>query len=243
MLGQSGPALLLWGTGTYMHAGQPVADEDQGDLSSDLGEAGGDDESALIAAVRAGDQDAVGVLYGMYREEALGLARGLMRDGHDAEDVFQEAFTKTMAAMSRGFGPNENFLAYLYTAVRATAAGWWKTSQREPPIDSGDLETGKFGGGPGHDDWMDAALNDGKDHQRIIAALQTLPKRWQVVLWHADVLQDKPRHIAPVLGIAPNAVSALILRARNGLRKAYLELPDDNASSATLSAGQLRDLR
>lgn len=226
-----------------MHTGQPVADEDQGDGPSGLGEAGGNGESALIAAVRAGDQEALGVLYAMYRDEALGLARGLMRDGHDAEDVFQEAFTKTIAAMSRGFGPNENFLAYLYTAVRATAAGWWKRNQRERPIESEDLEIGSFDAGPGHDDWMDAALNDGKDHQRILAALQTLPKRWQVVLWHADVLQDKPRHIAPVLGIAPNAVSALIRRARNGLRKAYLELPDNNASSATRPAGQLRDLR
>lgn len=226
-----------------MHTGQPVADEDQGDRFSRSGEAGGDGESALIAAVRAGDQEALGVLYGMYRQEALSFARSLMRDGHDAEDVFQEAFTKTIAAISRGFGPNENFLAYLYTAVRATAAGWWRRSQRERPIDSEEFETGPFGASQGHDDWMDAVLIDGNDHQRIVAALQTLPERWQVVLWHADVLQDKPRHIAPVLGIAPNAVSALIRRARDGLRKAYLELLDDSATGAPPPAGRLRGLR
>lgn len=226
-----------------MHTGQPVASEDQADQFPGLGEAGGNGGSALIAAARAGDQEALGALYGMYRDEALGFARSLMRDGHDAEDVFQEAFTKTIAAMSRGFGPNENFLAYLHTAVRATAAGWWRRNQRERPIDSEEFETAAFDAGAGHEDWMDGILTDGRDHQRIVAALQSLPERWQAVLWHADVLQDKPRHIAPVLGIAPNAVSALLRRARDGLRKAYLELLDDSATGAPPPTKRLRDLR
>ncbi|MDR6688248.1 DNA-directed RNA polymerase specialized sigma24 family protein [Arthrobacter sp. 1088] len=61
-------------------------------------------------------------------------------------------------------------------------------------------------------------------HDHVLAALQSLPERWQKVLWYTDVLQYKPREIAPLLGIAPNAVSALVLRARKGLRAAYAEL-------------------
>jgi DNA-directed RNA polymerase specialized sigma24 family protein len=67
---------------------------------------------------------------------------------------------------------------------------------------------------------------DSQDHQRVLAALQSLPKRWQTVLWYTDVLQEKPRNIAPLMGIAPNAVSALVLRARKGLREAYLNRGD-----------------
>ena len=42
------------------------------------------------------------------------------------------------------------------------------------------------------------------------------------VLWHAEVEREPPRRIAPVLGMEPGAVSALLLRARKGLREAYL---------------------
>jgi len=50
-----------------------------------------------------------------------------------------------------------------------------------------------------------------------------LPQRWQKVLWHLDVDGRKPREVAPMLDMKPNSVSALAYRAREGLRKAYLE--------------------
>src|SRR5690606_3577112 len=42
------------------------------------------------------------------------------------------------------------------------------------------------------------------------------------VLWHTEVEDMRPRDIAPLLGLTPNAVSALAVRAREGLREAYL---------------------
>jgi hypothetical protein len=81
------------------------------------------------------------------------------------------------------------------------------------------------------DDQLETVL-DSQDHQRVLAALQSLPKRWQTVLWYTDVLQEKPRNIAPLMGIAPNAVSALVLRARKGLRQAYLNRGDQTEVDA-----------
>jgi DNA-directed RNA polymerase specialized sigma24 family protein len=40
-------------------------------------------------------------------------------------------------------------------------------------------------------------------------------------LWHAEIMGQKPREIAPVLGIEPNPVWALLIRARAGLHAAY----------------------
>src|SRR5690606_6582715 len=48
------------------------------------------------------------------------------------------------------------------------------------------------------------------------------PERWQAVLWYAEVEAMKPAAIAPLLGVSPNGVSALLLRAREGLRDAYV---------------------
>lgn len=175
-------------------------------------------ETELLAAVRAGDRDAVGVLYLRYRAEALSFARSLARNSHDAEDVMHEAFTKTISALDNGYGPDEKFLAYLYTAIRATAAGAWKKNARELPVETGDLDAARE---PVHDARLEAVL-DRAGNEKVLAALQSLPTRWQTVLWYADVLGEPPRRVAPLMGIAPNAVSALVRRARTGLRTAYL---------------------
>lgn len=124
-------------------------------------------DPALIAAVRAGRRSAVGVLYRMYRADALGLARSLLRNDHDAEDVLHEAFAKTIKAIDNGYGPSENFLAYLYTAVKATAAGWWKTNLREVPVETGGLEQGQA-----HDGRLEAVV-DRADNERILQALKS----------------------------------------------------------------------
>jgi DNA-directed RNA polymerase specialized sigma24 family protein len=59
------------------------------------------------------------------------------------------------------------------------------------------------------------------EHEQVAAAMQTLPERWRTVLWHAEVLGEPPSNIGPLLGIEANAVPALLIRARAGLRAAY----------------------
>lgn len=59
------------------------------------------------------------------------------------------------------------------------------------------------------------------EHERVLAALESLPHLWQTTLWYADVLQKKPKDIALAMGIAPTAVPAIVQRARKGLRKTY----------------------
>lgn len=192
-------------------------------------------EQALILAVRAGDMDAVGVLYEKCRSNTLAFARSLVWETHDAEDVFHDAFTKSIKAITNGVGPSENFLAYLYTAVRATAAGRWRRNTRELPDESIDRYHGAPPLGP---------TDVGADHaayEHVLTALRSLPIRWQRVLWYADVLQEKPRHIAPLMGITPNAVSALILRARRGLRAAYALQSQTNTNPAGCSPDNAPD--
>jgi hypothetical protein len=64
---------------------------------------------------------------------------------------------------------------------------------------------------------------DGFERDLIQKAFASLPQRWQKVLWHLDVDGRKPREVAAMLDMKPNSVSALAYRARDGLRKAYLE--------------------
>jgi hypothetical protein len=54
-------------------------------------------------------------------------------------------------------------------------------------------------------------------------AFKSLPERWQAVLWHVDVEKMKPAAAAESIGISPNGVSSLAIRAREGLHRAYLQ--------------------
>lgn len=175
----------------------------------------GEQESDLIGGVRAGDPDAMAVLYERHREQALRFARVLMSGPQDAEDVLHEAFAKAVSAIRGGFGPTDTFGPYLSTCIRSVANSFWKKQGRERPVAREDLEPE-----PLEDPDLENVLSI-FEHEDVAAAMRSLPARWRTVLWHAEVMGEPPRNIAPVLGIQPNAVSALLIRARAGLRAAY----------------------
>jgi RNA polymerase sigma factor (sigma-70 family) len=172
-------------------------------------------ESDLIDGVRAGDPEAMAVLYERYRELGLRFVRGLMSGVQEAEDVFHEAFAKAVGAVRNGYGPTDVFGAYLNACIRSVAATFWMKSGRERPAPDEDLDPG-----PVEDPRLETALSL-VEHDRVAAAMRSLPERWRIVLWHAEVQGLRPREIAPLMGIGANAVSALLLRARAGLRAAY----------------------
>ena len=174
-------------------------------------EAPGDAE--LITAVRGGDTEAYGVLYARHVDAARRLARQLLR-GADADDLVSEAFTKVMALLQAGHGPDIAFRAYLLTAVRRLQVDRFRSGARVQTTD--DVEAFD----PGQP-FRDTAV-EGFENAAAAAAFASLPERWQLVLWHTEVEGDKPGDIAPLLGMTPNSVSALAYRAREGLRQAFL---------------------
>ena len=182
----------------------------------------------LISGVRAGDPAAMGVLYDRHREHALRFARALLSGPQDAEDVLHEAFTRAVSAIRNGHGPRSTFGPYLSTCIRSAANSLWKKQAREKPAPLEELDPG-----PAEDPALENALSL-FEHEDIAVAMRSLPKRWRMVLWHAEVMGEPPRDIAPILGIEPNAVSALLIRARAGLRAAYeLQSVPATASSGT----------
>lgn len=153
-------------------------------------------------------------LYERHKARGLVFARRLMSGSQDAEDVLHEAFVKAVGAIRNGNGPADAFGPYLTTSIRSVAMTFHNKRGREQPTMDENLDTSSEDPGlentlflPGHD--------------KVAAAMKSLPERWRTVLWHAEVLGKRPAEIAPVMGIGPNAVSALLVRARAGLRAAY----------------------
>jgi RNA polymerase sigma factor (sigma-70 family) len=172
-------------------------------------------DAELISAVRAGSPDAYAYLYERHHAAAVGLARRFARNTSDAEDLAAEAFANVLAALHGGSGPEEFFRAYLFTCIARLAARGNLKANRENPSDQMERYEGE-------QPYEDPILS-GFETDAVARAFRTLPERWQAVLWYTEVDSLQPAAIAPVLGLSPNAVSALALRAREGLRQAYLQ--------------------
>ena len=172
-------------------------------------------DAVLIYRVRQGEDSAFGILYERHLPAARRLARQLAE--HDAaEDAVQEAFTKVLAVLKRGGGPDSGFRPYLLTVVRRTVYDRQRADQRLHR--TGDIEAYDV-----EEPFDDPAVEE-LERSLIARAFLSLPDRWQTVLWYTEVEDGRPADVAPILGLTANGAAALAYRAREGLRQAYLQM-------------------
>ncbi|HYF46361.1 MAG TPA: sigma-70 family RNA polymerase sigma factor [Acidimicrobiales bacterium] len=176
----------------------------------------GPSDAVLLERVRAGDKDAYGQLYLRHEPAATSLARYLTKSNHEADDVVADAFARVLRAIKGGAGPTEAFRPYLLTAVRRTV---WRHAEES--------NHHRLAASEDEAELLDLRLavepEDKTDEGIILRAFQELPERWQLVLWHTEIEGQPPAAVAPLLGLSPNATAALAVRAREGLRQAFLQ--------------------
>ena len=181
-----------------------------------------DDE--LIARAREGDRGAYGQLWVRHAPAAHAVSRSFT--SLDADDVVAEAFARILAAVKKGGGPTTAFRPYLLTTVRNVAREWGTRAQL---VDTTDLTEEAEDGAPDAAESAIAALEANETTKVFLS----MPTRWQEALWYSEVEGLKPRQFAPLMGIAPNAASALVLRARRGFRDAWITTQLRNSASPT----------
>jgi RNA polymerase sigma factor (sigma-70 family) len=172
-------------------------------------------DAELILAVRAGDRHAYGTLYERHLAAARAHARQLTRSSADADDLVAEAFAKVFVVLQAGRGPDRAFRAYLMTTLRN---GLYQRLRQDRRLDVTD-DMARHDQGVPWSDPVEAELNS----SLAARAFSTLPMRWQTVLWRSEVEGQSTAEIGEQLGLRPNAVAALAYRAREGLRRAYLQ--------------------
>ncbi|PJJ73487.1 RNA polymerase sigma factor (sigma-70 family) [Diaminobutyricimonas aerilata] len=169
----------------------------------------GDDE--LADRSRAGDAQAFAELWSRHARAGLAAARQFQSIA-DPDDIVAEAYLNIFRAMQRGGGPTEAFRPYLYRTIRNVALSWARNSNNLPIDAAEDLPDPKA-------DVESTVL----ENTVTVRAFRTLPERWQTVLWYTEVEGMEPAEAAPHLGLSANSVAALAYRAREGLRKAWLQ--------------------
>lgn len=175
-------------------------------------------DGELLIALRQGHVDAYEVLFTRHSQGALRAARRHTRDHQLAQDAVQGAFTNILSAVKSGSGPIGTFTPYLHVSVARHIHREILRRNREKPVpyDEEDLSLRPAA----CSDVFNSLLYDAPLRQ----AFQSLPVRWQLVLWHIDINGIPPRDAASLYGISPNAVVALHRRAKTGLRLALSQL-------------------
>ncbi|ROO90531.1 RNA polymerase sigma factor (sigma-70 family) [Actinocorallia herbida] len=176
----------------------------------------GPSDAELIERIRQGETAGYGVLYERHKEAARRLARSLVDGDAEADDAVADTFTRVLAVLQRGGGPEDAFRPYLLTSLRRTVVDRYRRRSRETSTDA--IESYD----PGVP-FVDPALA-GLENELIVRAYLSLPDRWQAVLWHTVVEGEKPAEAGKVLGLSANGTAVLALRAREGLRRAYLRM-------------------
>lgn len=177
---------------------------------ADLGDAD------LIAASRTGESDAFAELFRRHKDAVRSVALRHVRNASDADDLTSEAFTKLYGLFQEGKGPDTFFRAYACTVVSRLAYAQNDRSFRNQLTAEPELFDK-----PG-ERYVDPVMAS-FESSVVSKAFTSLPERWRAVLWYSEVEDLKPAEIAQFLGLSPNGVSALLVRAREGLRNAYLQ--------------------
>lgn len=191
------------------------ADPDSGRPSAQATGPASDEQ--LLRAVREGDTAAFGELYERHRGAALAVARMHSRNDADAQDLVSEAFTRVLALLREGKGPREFLRAYVVTAVSRLAADRANDLTRTRPEDRSRTDRWTVWSSsttPWCARWMPPWWPGPSPPSPSGGRRCCGTSRWS---------SSRPRQVAPVVGVQPNAVSALGKRAREGLRAAYVQ--------------------
>ena len=193
-----------------------------GDLASAIGAR--TEESAVIAALKAGSEDAYSWLIGEFHQPIYGLIYRIVNDPSDAADTTQDVFLKVFRGMKHFHGES-SLKTWIYRIALHEAANrrrwWFRHKAQETPIDpmtAGDCEFS------GEDRLVDPSESPFEKfaHTEVRAAveqsLQQVPEPYRTALILRDLEEMSYEEIAEVLAISLGTVKSRITRGRDALR-------------------------
>ncbi|SFL81497.1 sigma-70 family RNA polymerase sigma factor [Streptomyces pini] len=182
-------------------------------------------DAELVSRMRGGDTRAYEELYRRHAAAVRRYVRHCCRDAATANDLTDEIFARTLLAVRDGAGPDTAVRTHLLAAVRDVAAAWAGTSGWDLLVEEFAVFAAAAdspGGGKGSGANAEVRAMRRAERSTAVRAFRDLPERWQVVLWHTVIEEESPREVAPLLGMAQDAVATLAQRAREGLQQSYL---------------------
>jgi RNA polymerase sigma-70 factor, ECF subfamily len=195
-----------------------------GDLASAIGARTA--ESAVIAELKAGSEEAYSWLIGEFHQPIYGLIYRMLNDPSDAADTTQDVFLKVFRGMKHFHGES-SLKTWIYRIALHEAANrrrwWFRHKAKETPIDP--VEAGSEFEFSGEDQLVDRGESPFEKfaHTEVQAAveeaLEHVPEPYRTALILRDLQEMSYEEIAEVLTISLGTVKSRITRGRDAMRK------------------------
>jgi RNA polymerase sigma-70 factor (ECF subfamily) len=202
------------------------------------------EEAALVADLKAGSEDAFGILIAQYHQPLFSLIARSLTDSSYAADITQEVFIKVFRSI-RGFHGESSLRTWLYRIALHEASNqrrWWsRHKKQELTIDSA-LESADSG-----EDGISLAATladtggspfdhaaQGELRARVEEALRQIPEVFRTVVVLREIEGFSYEEIAEILNVNIGTVKSRLTRGRSALR-AILVASTNNSATFTTS--------
>jgi RNA polymerase sigma-70 factor, ECF subfamily len=181
------------------------------------------EESALLAGLRAGDDDAFARFVRAYIGPMRAVARRILSNDEDADDAVQEAFLSAFKAIGN-FAGQSRLSTWLHRIVVNAALMKHRSLRRAPERSIDDLLPQFLA--DGHHSrpdvsWLrspEEVVASGELRAVVRQSIDRLPETYRTVLILRDIEELPTEETARLLGININAVKTRLHRARLALR-------------------------
>lgn len=193
-----------------------------------------DPELAVLA--QQGDRMAFGAIMQRCNQRLFRIARSVVRDDTEAEDVLQEVYLRAFAAIG-GFRGEASLFTWLTRITLNEARG--RLRKRRPTVDLDALEAAQETGaelfvfprslsGPSPE--SEAARSETR--RLMEAAIDQLPEPFRLVFILREIEECTVEETAGQLGVLPETIKTRLFRARRLLRRALSEELASSVSDA-----------
>src|SRR5262245_46321583 len=180
------------------------------------------EDEPLLVGVRAGDERAFETLVRVYGGRMLAVARRLVRNDEDAQDVVQSAFLSAFRSVGQ-FEGQCLIGTWLHRIVVNTALMKLRSRRRKPEASIDDLLPAFQEDGHHVEqftDWCapaDELMERAQTRAIVRACIEQLPDNYREVLILRDIEELSTEESARALSMTPTAVKVRLHRARQAL--------------------------
>ena len=175
-----------------------------------------EEETRAIAACQNGDRDAFEHLVRCYTGRAMGLARSILRDYAQAEDISQEAFVRAFRAIDR-FDLTQPFFPWFYRILKNCCLTALRKRKRRGVVFSIDTENSPPVEGPPANPGRHAEHSELR--AQIDVALSRVNDKHREILMLAHFEELAYEEIAACLEIPVGTVMSRLWAARQALKR------------------------
>ena len=170
-------------------------------------------DEALVAAARAGDDDAFAALVRRHKRRVFGTASRFARDDHQLDDLAQDIFVRVFKnlAQFRRDAPFEHWLARITISACYDFLRKERRFREQVPLDAIVFEL--------RDTSVDSALAAGRARELLAWAMRQLTPDERLILTLCELEERPMREVAELTGWSESNVKIRAFRARNNLKK------------------------